>query len=64
MLKAKVPAAQSESKPKFMISGKSGVGKTMFALDFPAVYFIDVEGGASRKQYVEKMKKYLQTLLP
>jgi len=56
-LKAKTPAELSESKPKFMISGKSGVGKTMFALDFPSVYFIDVEGGGKRKQYTAKMIK-------
>jgi RecA/RadA recombinase len=56
-LKAKKPEVVKESKPKFMISGKSGVGKTMFALEFPSVYFIDVEGGAVRKQYAERMAK-------
>lgn len=56
-LKAKQPEMVKESKPKFMISGKSGVGKTMFALDFPAPYYMDVEGGAVRKQYVDKLVK-------
>jgi hypothetical protein len=56
-LKAKKPEAIVENKPKFMVSGKSGVGKTIFALDFPAPYYIDVEGGATRKQYVEKLVK-------
>lgn len=56
-LKGKKPELIEQGKPKFMISGKSGVGKTMFALDFPSPYFIDVEGGATRKQYVEKLSK-------
>lgn len=54
-LKAVKPEVIKESKPKLMISGKSGVGKTFFALDFPAVYYIDVEGGAERKEYKDKL---------
>lgn len=56
MLKGIKPEVVVPSKPKFMISGKSGVGKTMFALNFPTPYLIDVESGATRKQYVEKIK--------
>lgn len=56
-LKAVKPEKVDLAKPKFMISGKSGVGKTMFALDFPGIYFIDAEGGATRPQYREKMLK-------
>lgn len=56
-LKAKQPEAVEVSKPKFLISGESGVGKTFFALDFPRPYLIDVEGGATRPQYQEKLKK-------
>jgi hypothetical protein len=56
-LKAKKPEAVEISKPKFMISGESGVGKTFFALDFPKPYLIDVESGATRPQYQEKLKK-------
>jgi len=56
-LKAK-PAQEVEvGKPKFMISGDSGVGKTFFALDFPKPYLIDVESGATRPQYQAKLKK-------
>jgi hypothetical protein len=33
------------------------VGKTYFALDFPKPYLIDCEGGATREQYQEKLKK-------
>ncbi len=43
------------TKPKFMISGKSGVGKTQFALNFPKPYLIDTEGGATREQYMKKL---------
>lgn len=45
------------SKPKFILSGKSGVGKTMLMLDFPKPFVIDCEGGAVEPQYVEKMRK-------
>lgn len=56
-LKAKAPVDVMAAKPKFMISGESGVGKTFFALDFPKPYLIDSEGGATRQQYQEKLKK-------
>lgn len=54
-LKAKKPELIEPSKPKFMLSGKSGTGKTMFALNWPHVYFIDTEAGATRKQYTDKL---------
>lgn len=56
-LKAKAPVDVKPTKPKFMISGESGVGKTFFALEFPRPYLIDSEGGATREQYQEKLKK-------
>lgn len=56
-LKARKPEQVAPSKPKFLISGESGVGKTFFALDFPKPYLIDVEGGATRPQYQDKLKK-------
>lgn len=56
-LKAKSPIEVIPTKPKFMISGESGVGKTFFALDFPKPYLIDSEGGATREQYQAKLKK-------
>lgn len=55
-LKAKKPELVKPSKPKFILSGKSGVGKTFFMLDFEKPFIIDVEGGATEPQYVEKMK--------
>lgn len=54
-LKAIKPEVVKPGKPKFMISGKSGVGKTMFALQFEKPYFIDTEGGATREQYMKKL---------
>ena len=45
-LKAKDPVNAEPSKPKMLIFGKPGVGKTWGALDFPSCYYIDTEGGA------------------
>lgn len=56
-LKGKKPELVKRSKPKFILSGKSGVGKTFFMLEFPKPFIIDCEGGAVEPQYVEKMKK-------
>lgn len=55
-LKAKQPEDVKPTKPKFLISGASGVGKTFFALSFPKPYLIDAEGGATRPQYQAKLK--------
>ncbi len=57
MLKAKSPEEVKPTKPKMLISGESGVGKTFFSLDFPSPYLFDTEGGANRAQYQEKLKK-------
>lgn len=56
-LKGKSAESVQAGKPKFMIYGESGVGKTFFALDFPKPYLIDTEGGATREQYQAKLKK-------
>jgi hypothetical protein len=56
-LKAIVPQAATPCKPKILVFGRPGVGKTWWALDFPSVYDIDTEGGASREQYIEKLKE-------
>lgn len=53
----KKPELIKRGKPKFIISGKSGVGKTFFMLDFPKPLIIDVEGGAVEPQYIAKMKE-------
>ena len=56
-LKAVSPKKVAESKPKILIFGKSGVGKTFNSLDFPAAYFIDTEGGANLDHYTDRLKK-------
>jgi hypothetical protein len=54
-LRAVVPKAAVPSKPKILIYGKPGVGKTWGALDFPGVYYIDPEGGADLEHYTDKL---------
>lgn len=56
-LKAVDPKAAEPSKPKVLVYGRPGVGKTWTALDFPAVYYIDTEGGADLSHYTDKLKK-------
>lgn len=55
-LKAVDPKTAEPSKPKVLIYGKPGVGKTWTSLDFPNVYYIDTEGGADMAHYTEKLK--------
>lgn len=55
-LKAKDPKAAEPSKPKILIFGRPGVGKTWQALDFPSCYYIDPEGGANLPHYTDKLK--------
>lgn len=56
-LKAIDPKTAEPSKPKILIFGKPGVGKTWTSLDFPSVYYIDTEGGANLSHYTDKLKK-------
>jgi hypothetical protein len=55
-LRAVDPKKAEPSKPKILIYGKPGVGKTWTSLDFPAVYYIDTEGGADLGHYTDKLK--------
>ena len=55
-LKAVAPKAAEPSKPKMLLFGKPGIGKTWFSLDFPACYYIDTEGGAKEARYIEKLE--------
>lgn len=55
-LKAKDPKAAEPSKPKLIISGPAGVGKTWFSISFPNVYYMDHEKGANRRHYTDKLK--------
>lgn len=56
-LKAVAPSEVNAARPKFLLFGKAGIGKTFFALTFPNVYYIDTEGGASRSQYMKILEK-------
>lgn len=56
-LKAVDPKAAEPSKPKILLFGRAGVGKTWLTLDFPSVYYCDTEGGANRAHYTDKLKK-------
>lgn len=56
-LKAKDPQEAKPSKPKILIFGEPGVGKTWTSLDFPSCYYIDTEGGADLAHYTAKLKK-------
>jgi len=50
------PKSAEPKKPKMLIYGKPGVGKTWASLDFPGVYYIDTEGGANLDHYTDKLK--------
>lgn len=53
---AAIPPKKAEpQKPKILIYGKPGVGKTWASLDFPSVYYIDTEGGATLDHYTDKL---------
>lgn len=56
-LKAVDPKTAEPSKPKIIVFGKPGVGKTWTSLDFPSVYYIDTEGGADLAHYTDKLKR-------
>lgn len=56
-LLAKSPKAAEPSKPKILIFGASGVGKTWTSLDFPKCYYIDTEAGADLAHYTDKLEK-------
>lgn len=55
-LKAIDPKNTEPRKPKILVYGKQGVGKTWASLDFPSVYYIDCEGGATQDHYTDKLK--------
>lgn len=54
-LKGKHPKKAEPKKPKILAYGDAGVGKTWGALDFPACYYIDSEGGANLPHYTDKL---------
>lgn len=56
-LKAIKPEEAEARKPKIVIFGKAGVGKTWASIDFPLVYYVDAEGGATRDEYKNKLRE-------
>lgn len=50
------PESVEPKKPKILIYGPAGVGKTWVSLDFPGVYYFDTEGGADLAHYRQKLK--------
>ncbi len=55
-LRASDPKAATPAKPKVLIFGAPGAGKTFTSLDFPSTYYIDTEGGANLPHYTDKLK--------
>ena len=53
----KKPTDAKRARPKILVSGEAGVGKSMFALNFPNVAYIDHEDGANGPQYIALLKK-------
>ena len=50
------PEAVEPGHPTVLVYGPPGVGKTWVSLDFPAVYYIDTEGGADLDHYRAKLR--------
>lgn len=55
-LLAVAPDNVEPRKPKVLVYGPPGVGKTWASLDFPSVYYIDTEGGADLDHYRAKLR--------
>src|SRR3990167_2792045 len=55
-LLAVAPEMVEPQKPKVLIFGPPGVGKTWTALDFPGCYYFDTEGGADLNHYRERLR--------
>lgn len=56
-LKAVKPKATEPKKPAILVFGEAGVGKTWTALEFPNVYYVDSERGATNNHYTDKLEK-------
>lgn len=54
-LKAKKPIEITPGHFKGLFFGKPGAGKTWLALNFPAPYYVDVEGGSRLAHYAKKL---------
>lgn len=58
--KSKLLAVSPESveprRPKVLVYGAGGVGKTYVAIEFPSVYYFDIEEGATYDDYRTKLR--------
>lgn len=50
------PLSATPSKPKVLVYGMPGCGKTWVSMDFPGVYYIDTEAGADLEHYTAKLR--------
>ena len=51
------PETVEPKRPKVLVFGAPGAGKTWTSLEFPSVYYCDHEGGADLNHYREKLRK-------
>lgn len=56
-MRAKNPKLAKPSRPKMVVLGAAGIGKTWVSLDWPNAYYIDCEGGANLDHYTSKLDK-------
>ena len=56
-LKGKNPKHAKPQRLRMVVFGAAGVGKTWTAIDFPACYYIDTEGGANLPEYTDKLSE-------
>lgn len=56
-LKAVAPTEAKCQRPKILVFGPPGVGKSWLALEFPAPFYGDTEGGATQQEYTAKLVK-------
>lgn len=57
LTKGRKPETIKPRRLKMMVSGKAGSGKTVGALGFPNLFFIDTEGGATEPEYTASLQK-------
>lgn len=55
-LKGKHPSQVEARKPKCIVFGEPNTGKTWESMNFPNVYYIDVESGATQPHYIKKLR--------
>ena len=56
MLRGKPPSEAKPARPRMLIYGEAGIGKTWGSF-WQDCYFVDTEGGASLPNYVEKLEQ-------